>query len=210
MKRAQSKTSQRRRARKVPLIQIKPELLEALNRIPNEHRLRLEWIIDLVEKPRQWIKNPEMKKKLDSDIYAFIVRQSLAPFGGPGLYLKTHPREKANEIILRNWSAMIRGVINREKIHVANAEINLMWWPPKKRFLEMTIRDDYYEDSASRALGKLLIEYGHLVKQCPAPALRGKKGETCEAVFVASRPNQNYHSSACQSRASTARNRPRK
>jgi hypothetical protein len=60
-----------------------------------------------------------------------------------------------------------------------------------------------WPDLAAIALDRLIGVHGHLVKECPAPAIRAKAEEICGRWFVAKRPNQDYCSSTCQSRAST-------
>lgn len=52
-------------------------------------------------------------------------------------------------------------------------------------------------------LSILLFERQHLVKACPAPALRDTRGESCGQWFLARRPNQVYCSRRCQTREST-------
>jgi len=210
MKQSPSKKKKKYRSRTKPPANISPALIESLNRLPDDPRLRLAWVVDLVEKPKVWPKEPEEREKLKTDIYTFVARDGLTVVSGIGPYVKTHPAEKVATVILNDWFNMIRSALKREKIHVADAETSLMWWPPKKRYIERTDYPDYYEVAAVRAIAKLLIQYGHLIKQCPAPALRGRKGETCETVFVASRPNEIYCSSTCQSRKTTAASRERK
>ncbi len=186
---------------------ISPVLIASLNRLPDDPRLRLAWVVDLVERPSPWPKEPEERVKLKTDIYAFIAKEGLTVISGIGPYVRTHPAEKVEKAILDDWFNMIRSALKREKIYVTDAKTSLMWWPLKNRYIESTDYPDYYEVAAVRALAKLLLQHGQLIKQCPAPALRGRKGETCETVFVASRPNKIYCSSACQSRTTTAASR---
>lgn len=70
-------------------------------------------------------------------------------------------------------------------------------------------RDDEEHDLEALArfsLGLLLVGQSHLVKSCPAPALRSRKGELCGRWFVG-RPNQTYCTSICQNRATTRTSR---
>jgi len=144
-------------------------------------------------------------------MYAFVGYAGLVPAGGnlPGPPLKGYPLEKAQQNILREWQRMIQAAFNRDRICLGTVERSLIWFAPQNRFLEATTPPKYYEELAAQALANLLLKHGQLIKQCPAPRMRGKLGEKCENVFVASRPNKLYCSTACQSRTTTAQSRAR-
>jgi hypothetical protein len=162
--------------------------------------------VNLVENIGRVPRDPVERRTVQAEMYAFVASLSLAPLGG-GVYLRTRPIEKAANSILKEWQKMIQSALKHDAIFVAKTEAFLMWWKPKNRYVEQTKYQNYFEDAASRALARLLLTHGHLIKECPAPRLRGKPGEKCENIFVASRPNKVYCSSACQSRATTAENR---
>ncbi|MFI5339685.1 MAG: hypothetical protein ACHQ7N_07595 [Candidatus Methylomirabilales bacterium] len=85
---------------------------------------------------------------------------------------------------------------------------------PRARLHEIIIGDP--KRQAVYFLAHLLGEFGHLIKTCPAPAVRAE--QRCGRWFLAGRPNQLYCSPRCQSRtntraargkATTIRRRPR-
>jgi len=101
---------------------------------------------------------------------------------------------------------IIQRAVRRENITTGLAKIEAtLWWDVKAgRFWAWEV--DEHADwklLATRALGLLIAEYGHLLKECPSPPKRGKAGEICGTWFVARRVNQEYCSAVCQSRAST-------
>src|SRR5262249_30742510 len=85
-----------------------------------------------------------------------------------------------------------------------NVKAHLVWSTGRQRFLVVTdLPSASWSTRVLRSIGRRLEAHGHLLKECPAPGVRAKAGETCGAWFVAGRPNQNYCSGTCQSRAAT-------
>jgi hypothetical protein len=198
-----------------------PGLLATYRSFPSDPRAKLQRILEFVERNP---KGNDQKHKLATEMYAFVASSGLAPIGGPVILTLTANTKRdaqrspanvmlrVNNEILTQWDNMIQHALSREPVHIVPDHIStvLAWSPTANRFVEETWFPQGYETAAVRALGKLLVDYGHLVKECPAPKFRGKLGETCETLFVANRPNRMYCSGACQSRATTSRSRPRK
>ncbi len=197
-----------------------PELQDAYSRVPADPRRRLEWVVDLVGNVGRMPKDEDDSRKQRAEMYSFLAAAGLAPIEpseGPlwgdrvDAILNPRPENlgyvrRFHNATLKTWQQMIQCALNREPVSVVRggSDTVLIWSPTGKRFVEETRYLQEYQVAAARALGKLLVDYGHLVKECPAPKLRGQPGETCETWFVASRPNKLYCSSACQSRATTA------
>jgi hypothetical protein len=78
-----------------------------------------------------------------------------------------------------------------------------IWDDLSGRWIAMPVASAPIDEFAAWALDRLILEHGHLVKACPAPALRAKDDAMCSRWFVAARPNQEYCSARCQSRATT-------
>lgn len=196
-----------------------PELQNAYSRFQGDPRRRLEWVVNLVGNEGRIPKEEDKSRTLLAEMYSFVAAAGLVGTGPLwtariDAIFSTRPetREPVRRFhnrILKAWQNMIQCALNREAVFVVrdHASVVLTWSLTRSRFIEETWFFEEYPVSAARALGKLLVDYGHLVKECPAPKLRGKPGELCETWFVASRPNKLYCSSACQSRATTSRER---
>jgi hypothetical protein len=211
-----SKRSQKQGRIKSPVEDvISPAFIAAYNSLPREGPRRLEWAVKLVEQKASLPKIAgDERQKIVDQIYALIASLGRALAGGSEgteLYRRTRPAERWPEAVLKRWDVMIRSALNREKILVIDQKAGLIWWPSKNRFIDWVEHEgfDYLGDAAALAMRDLLLRHGHLLKQCPAPALKGKRGEKCETVFVASRPNKNYCSTQCQTRATTTSARER-
>ena len=205
----------------IPVGSISPDFIAAYNRLPSDSKLRLAWVVNLTENVGKIPKEPQERRRITSEIYALVGYAGLVPAGGnvPGPSIESRSPESAAQNILRSWQDMIQAALRRDPIRLVTrqgslvrfvtADRSLIWFEPQNRYLEATMPLEYYEELAAQALANLLLKHGHLIKGCPAPRLRGKPGERCENVFVASRPNKLYCSSACQSRATTAEKRKR-
>ncbi|MDP2604575.1 MAG: hypothetical protein Q8S00_18620 [Deltaproteobacteria bacterium] len=200
----------RKQPEALPIDSISRWFIEAYNSLPREGPRRLEWAVNLFEQKSPLPREDPERGRFVAQIYAFIAYGGNAPTGME-ISVRTHPTGKWPDAVLRLWDRMVRAALNHEKIPVMNQQVSLTWWEPKKRFIEWIEHDghDCLEDAAVLAMRDLLLRHGHLLKECPAPASRGKKGEKCETVFVASRPNKSYCSPQCQTRATTTAARER-
>jgi hypothetical protein len=119
----------------------------------------------------------------------------------------TRPTEKEAKEALTRMGEIIEAAVKRQPITLAPVRgiQGLCWVPEFSGWVKNMSHDvePSYADSVASALGDLLEKVGALLKECPAPAIRAKEGETCGEWFVANRPRQEYCSAKCQSRAST-------
>lgn len=109
--------------------------------------------------------------------------------------------DKAREQMAR----VLRAVVRREAVKVGpiTSTERLEWNSQQGRFYLWQTVGTSWSERPVLALNRLIVDHGHLVKECPAPAVRAKAGETCGVWFVANRPKQEYCSARCQTRAAT-------
>jgi hypothetical protein len=98
---------------------------------------------------------------------------------------------------------LIIRTINRAPIALDHftSKRSLMWNPSAKRWQpweELPPKASWIE-RASRVLGRLILDAGHLLRECPAP----KGSRPCGKWFVANRPRQEYCSPKCQTRVTS-------
>jgi hypothetical protein len=99
---------------------------------------------------------------------------------------------------------MLTAAEQRQPVLLGRRVINtqLVWWRKDGRYIEVATAEgvDWVGESRQK-LGRLLEEYGHLVKRCDAPARHSEA--KCGTLFLASRPAQKFCSARCQARAAT-------
>jgi hypothetical protein len=123
------------------------------------------------------------------------------------------PSQEEAKAMLTKMGAMIEAAIKRQPVPIAKVGGTLVLVSSGFAGKEPTWHRSWggvnfgWPDRAALALGDLIEKEGSLLKECPAPAIRAKEGETCGEWFVATRPRQEYCSGTCQSRASTRANR---
>lgn len=119
------------------------------------------------------------------------------------------PSQDEAEQTLTAFQEIFTAVIRRQRADLGKIETRpaLLWAKDVNRFV-LKESGAGIVDRAVLVLARLLEEFGHLVKECPAPAPRGTR-KACGTWFVASRPNQTYCSARCQSRATTRASRER-
>lgn len=189
-----------------------PETLDRiLPRIGTEPRDRLRWLVGLVQRPPAG-QTAGDRENLRLELGAFIYADG--PRGrwigtvsftesGP-VYDNWLPEGKIKPI-LRWLGEMVTAAVRREPVWldpgVRRERRGLFWSQDRGRFYEAPSGEVSWDRRAARALANLLKDYGHLLRECPAPAIRAKAGETCGVWFVAQRPDQEYCSTTCRSRA---------
>jgi len=137
-----------------------------------------------------WLSDPKMA---DRDLFECLMRPD---------------QDNARDILERMREVIARAV-KREPVLLretrSSETVGLVWFAERSTWVPTSSLGGSMNqaDHAALALGDLLREAGALLKECPAPASRSKQGETCGVWFVAKRPNQEYCSAVCQSRAST-------
>ena len=97
------------------------------------------------------------------------------------------------------------------------------WNESKRRFERRPDESEFFETTVINRLGELILGYGHLLKECAAPAKMkpGRKSKNgaeeaprgkCGKKFIATKDTQLYYSPACLDRALSHRadEKPRK
>ncbi len=184
-------------------------------------RQNMEWALSRVEKnPSEY--TPGALQDLLQEIAVFCRFKSKVPgqgaiSGGSDDEAIDAPTEAEAREVLDIFLEMLGKAIRRERIHAGTLKIReeVFWWIWPKSSLALGPKRDQYmlssrvvdavewKDLARRAIAHAIVQAGHLLKECPAPAPRGDAGEVCGNWFVAKRPNQEYCSATCQTRAST-------
>ncbi|MFB3816165.1 MAG: hypothetical protein ACE147_00760 [Candidatus Methylomirabilales bacterium] len=112
--------------------------------------------------------------------------------------------QEAQEL-LRYLESILRAAARRERITAPSRgrESEYLEWNKQtgRYFFGERYSKRTSKEAARVALWRQLAVYGHLIRECPAPARRGKVGETCGLLFMAKRPDQEFCSSTCRSRA---------
>jgi hypothetical protein len=170
-------------------------------------RDRLQWAINIAQDPPR---TSEGILGFERDVYFYGVLSGRIAFGSAGTGVPT-PTKGYGKRILHKFQDTLKRVISRERIPLSSEIRHLTWFPSYKGSKPGYILwTDYRHELESIVFGELcrqIQDYGHLIKQCPAPAVRAKEGETCGKWFLANRPNQNYCKPACLSRK-TSRDNP--
>lgn len=184
-------------------------LARILPRIGTQPRERLAWLVRVVQR-RPGELTAGDRENLRLELGSFIYADG--PFRGIGtvsfregrpVYTNWLPEEKV-EPILRRLGEMVGTAVQREPVLIAKGwRAAYLWWREEEgRYEETPPGSLNWHERAARALANLLRDYGHLLRECPAPAVRAKDAEeTCGTWFVAARPDQEYCSPTCRSRA---------
>ena len=177
---------------------------------------RLRWALSIVDKPGGWRAfTPGDRLNLRLELLTFMglgigldmrrLEAGEEPIGAHGRIVP--PTEAEVGQILEMFDKLLVAAIRREDIVLdpSPAKRTLQWLEQDGHY---GVRTDHIEKAgwiyyARKELVDAIGESGHLLKICPAPAKRGKEGETCNTRFVARRPNQAYCSARCQTRAAS-------
>lgn len=185
-----------------------------LDRVGWTPKERLAWAVRTVQAPRRAL-TPGDRDNLRRDLGVFA---SGGPKGGGAEWSAEEgiagPPEGEVRSILEDLARILQAAVKHEPVTVARrvAELSVFWDPgfqegPYRRppgFVLWDQDEDHdWGISARCVLSRLLVEHGHLLKECSAPELRGGPEEKCGTWFVANRPRQAYCSSRCQTRAAT-------
>jgi hypothetical protein len=171
-------------------------------RIGFSPRSRLAWAVRAVQRPRKEL-TPGDWDNLRLELLGFIWPGNMPESAAHGPPSKEDAQEAVNRM-----GGIIEAAIKRQSVILSNIKdaVRVLRWDPET-FIYRVVwggqADLTWGDAAAEQLGRLLERVGSLLKECPAPAVRGREGETCGTWFVAKRPNQDYCSGTCQSRAST-------
>ena len=183
-------------------------------RIGRSTQERLEWIVAVVQRKEELTPGDRENLRLELAAFTWLGNplpawylQRLRRHIGkvPKSHLGPVPAD-AIPLILERLRRNI-GFVVKQTPHYPfdkNAQLWRAWDEHTGKWSAVLFRwEADWRDAAAEALDRLIAAHGHLVKECPAPAVRGKVDEICGRWFVAKRPNQDYCSATCQSRAST-------
>ncbi len=115
------------------------------------------------------------------------------------------PTDKEAKEMLKHVERIIAQTVGRQQVYIGrfDSEVIAEWDETIGCYTQTEHLNRGWRELTKLAIGRLIMECGHLLKECPAPAPRGLLGEMCNVWFVARRPNQIYCSPACQSRTNT-------
>ncbi|MBI4537171.1 MAG: hypothetical protein HY712_04350 [candidate division NC10 bacterium] len=181
-------------------------------RVGTTPRERLAWVVAAVQRQPKDM-TPGDRQNLRVEMAGFYHFETHAQ-GTPYI-----PTEEEAQEALRAFGQAIQRAVRRERISAGEiiteatgrrvragelvSDLAAVWDSGAGRFVAWDCTTAEWPTRATFALVRLIVESGHLLKECPAPASRGKEGEMCGVWFVANRPTQEYCSGTCQSRAST-------
>ena len=172
---------------------------------PREH---LVWMVGQCYRP------PETSDEWagwERNVICFGMLEGRIPLDGVN-----QPKPNFGKRILRQAHKWIELAIARQTIPLGSTTRRLVWSagsayaPAGYILMDMAPIALTVESAALGALRQLIVQYGPLIKQCPAPAVRAKHNERCGKWFVAGRPNQEYCGSTCLSRKTSRENPPKK
>lgn len=184
-----------------------------LQRVGGTYLEKARWALSLVDKPGGWNGlTPGQRQDLLNEIGVFCadpetnLAGAFVILGTDALDAGPPPEGEARKI-LEMFDAMLWAAIRHEPIPFTprGGSQTLRWEEDMGRYGLLRERHPWkgWMEAARCELECMIYECGHLLRLCPAPALRAKSGETCDVRFVASRPNQAYCSARCQTRAAT-------
>jgi hypothetical protein len=169
---------------------------------PLPRRKRLEWAIHLAEQSPKTI-TPGDWENFRHEISAFCQEAgpTWAPRVGETVAL---PSEDEARSIHKALGEMIANAVQRKPTSLGMyARGDDLFWNEWQGRFSLGSSGEGWHRQAMNTLAHLLVEFGHLVRECPALKPRGEEGETCGTWFVANRPRQTFCSPRCQSRATT-------
>lgn len=180
-----------------------PDLNETiLSRIGKSPKERFTWIVNLMQE--RGVKTPgDIQNRQLEFAYFFSIGRFQGLSFDAGVEETPNPEElmrMENKI----WD-IIKKASEREPIEIKERDGELVWFESKKVkgcYLFERPYDWQWEDLVDPVMKDLLLKFGHLLKICPAPLSRSRE-DICGSIFVASRPNQIYCTSKCQTRMTT-------
>lgn len=185
---------------------------EVVKRIGESEDDRLRWLVEVVQRERKL--TPGDQDNLALELVAFAIAGNPLPESYASHVAKYFDPMKHSvgplephqvQRVLDRLRQVLCAVVRREQFMAVSEEGagRRAFFQPTGRWIELPPEKLPIDELAARALDRLILQYGHFVKACPAPELRTTTGATCGRWFVASRPSQDYCSPRCQSRATT-------
>ena len=173
-----------------------------LSRVGKTPRQWLEWVLRMAhENPRTMMPGDWSNARQELAVFVAFHLDGWIDYDES---IKV-PSEAETRTILPAFREAIEKVIRREPVPLGGftSKAELHWVPRSQRYFQREQTEAEWLPRAMRAMGLLIVDYGHLVRACPALVPRGKEGDTCNRWFVATRSRQEYCSTRCQTRAST-------
>jgi len=181
---------------------------ELMPRVGTTSKARLEWVLRLTERPLEKML-PGDVENLQFELKLFV---SISERGAGLLDFPPPTREELPKI-LAGMQTLVEAVARRPEkgenrflaqyeIGSSSQQVFLAWSPSAQRFTEeLKVEQASWEDLVMQRVIGLILEHGHLVRECPAPRKGKGQATVCGKRFVANRPRQEYCSSTCRSRA---------
>lgn len=186
-------------------------------RIGRTRKEHLAWIIGVIQNSFRIIEGEAIPNMTRGDLDNRKIEFSL--FGlfpnliDEGVFISADKMEMNDEevkSILIKVRSIIERVAERREIEIDPFSCGgTLSWSDSHRTYYWKETAEGWTGKIIRALIDLIIEYGHLIRKCPAPAWHDKKGRECGTWFLANRDDQQYCSARCQSRATTRAARAR-
>jgi hypothetical protein len=195
-------------ASKEPVDKEAIRVLEAAkDRIGHTQKDRLEWLTRMAYEPPR---TPEAWANFERDIFFLGTLDGYLEVAAiKSIRLPVLPVDFGKRVMGR-LQPILKKAIAREPIQFRNPLHTLTWNATVNIFMWGSGREAYdHWNILDYCLQNAIRDYGELLKRCPAPAVRAKKGETCGRWFLAKRPNQEYCSATCVSRKTTRDNPPK-
>ena len=185
-------------------------------RIGKTKRDRLAWLISLAQ--NSFSLNREKEKvlkvmmpgawadrKVELAFFASLTTDGLSVEDG-----KIDMTEDQVKAILLRVNEMMKAAVNREEIRIDPFSCGgyLSWNASSGRYDWKEVTEGWTGRMIKTTID-LILEYGHLIRKCPAPPKHDKRGTECGTWFLANREDQQYCSARCQSRSTTRAARAR-
>lgn len=190
--------------------------IATLRRVGLTDRDRLTWLVGAVQKRLAELPPGERSDLRQALFFYMVVDLRLKPgemnLGPPGEEIPPLTDLELRDL-LAYCEGMLRAVARRQKLNAPGrgVEREHLVWDGEGRYIFWELYSTRsWKEWARVALWRQVAAYGHMVKECPAPARRGKPGEVCGLLFMAKRPNQDFCSSTCRGRAGVRDSRARK
>lgn len=188
------------------LATFKEQWQRTLDRVGWTPRARLEWAVRAVQAGQAgWTPGAWEDFCRELAVFASGARGGGAESDEHGDIAR--PAPEAARTVLLDMDRMLTAAAERAPIVLGRRVVNtrLAWYGKESRYIPVPPIEDFnWAIETREKLGRLLEEFGHLVKQCKAPARR-KNEAVCGVLFVAARPRQEFCSPRCQARAATRR-----
>ena len=187
----------------------------ALLKIGASRRAHMAWVISMAQKNPQKMTAPDWSNfRLEIAAFCMFIQSSTQvseiTIESNDMENTSHLTELEAQCILKIFRSAIENAFHHKSISFGeiHKKLVLNWSTAKKGYVRSAFPCRNWVDHAKDCLDSLIVEFGHLLKICPAPKPWGR-GELCSTLFLARRPNQVYCSSNCQNRETTRASRIR-